>query len=49
MKMGGQNLFLVNDPAVVRDLIEKRSSNYSCRPDLYVREFGDNMNIALRE
>ncbi|TPX13670.1 uncharacterized protein E0L32_005873 [Thyridium curvatum] len=49
MKMGGQNLFLVNDPAVVRDLIEKRSSNYSCRPDLYVREFGDNMNIALRD
>ncbi|KAL6364137.1 hypothetical protein LRP88_02053 [Fusarium phalaenopsidis] len=48
MKLGGQNLFLLNDPTVVRDLIEKRSSNYSCRPDLYIRSFGDNLNIAFR-
>ncbi|RMJ08348.1 hypothetical protein CDV36_012048 [Fusarium kuroshium] len=49
MKLGGQNLFLLNDPTVVRDLIEKRSSNYSCRPDLYIRSFGDNLNIAFRD
>ncbi|KAF5013804.1 hypothetical protein FDECE_222 [Fusarium decemcellulare] len=49
MKLGGQNFFLLNDPKVVRDLIEKRSSNYSCRPDMYVRHFGDNLNIALRD
>ncbi|KAH7161080.1 cytochrome P450 [Dactylonectria macrodidyma] len=49
MKLGGQNLFLLNDPTVVRDLLEKRSNNYSCRPDLYARQFGDNLNIALRD
>ena len=49
MKLGSQNLFLLNDPTVVRDLIEKRQSNYSCRPDFYMRSFGDNLNIAMRE
>lgn len=49
MKLGSQNLFLLNDPKVVRDLLEKKSYNYSCRPDLYARQFGDNLNIALRE
>lgn len=49
MKLGTQNLFLLNDPVVVRDLLEKKSSNYSCRPDIYARYFGDNLNIALRE
>lgn len=49
MKLGGQSLFLLNDPDVIRDLLEKRSNNYSCRPDLYARHFGDNLNIALRE
>lgn len=49
MKLGGQNLFLLNEPTVVRDLIEKRQGNYSCRPDFYMRSFGDNLNIAMRE
>ncbi|KAH8721733.1 cytochrome P450 [Ilyonectria robusta] len=49
MKLGGQSLFLLNDPDVIRDLLEKRSNNYSCRPDLYARHFGDNLNIALRD
>lgn len=49
MKLGGQNLFLLNDPVVVKDLIEKRSSNYSSRPDLFIRSFGDNLNVAFRE
>lgn len=49
MKLGGQNLFLLNDPTVVRDLLEKRQGNYSCRPDFYMRSFGDNLNIAMRE
>ena len=49
MKLGGQSLILLNDPTVVRDLLEKRSNNYSCRADLYIRRFGDNLNIALRE
>lgn len=42
-------MFLLNDPNVVRDLIEKRQANYSVRPDLWVRSFGDNLNIAFRE
>lgn len=42
-------MFLLNDPNVVRDLIEKRQGNYSVRPDLWVRSFGDNLNIAFRE
>lgn len=49
LKLGAQNMFLLNDPNVVRDLIEKRQANYSVRPDLWVRSFGDNLNIALRE
>lgn len=49
MALGRTDLFLLNDPVVVRDLLEKRSQNYSCRPDLFARHFGDNLNIALRE
>lgn len=49
LKLGAQNMVLLNDPNVVRDLIEKRQANYSVRPDLWVRSFGDNLNIALRE
>ncbi|CAG9988754.1 unnamed protein product [Clonostachys byssicola] len=49
MKLGNLNMFLLNDPTVIRDLLEKRSNNYSCRPDLYARQFGDNLNIALRD
>lgn len=49
LKLGGQDFLLINSPEVVKDLIEKRSNIYSIRPDLYIREFGDNLNIALRE
>ncbi|KAJ3549263.1 hypothetical protein NM208_g588 [Fusarium decemcellulare] len=45
LKLGGQTLILLNDPAVVRDLLEKRSNVYSKRPDLYIREFTDGLNI----
>ncbi|EXJ76279.1 uncharacterized protein A1O5_00787 [Cladophialophora psammophila CBS 110553] len=49
LKLGGQDMILLNSPEAVRDLIEKRSNIYSARPDLYVREFGDNLNIVLRD
>jgi hypothetical protein len=49
LKLGGQDMILLNSPEVVKELIEKRSNIYSARPDLYIREFGDNLNIALRE
>jgi len=39
----------LNEPAAVRELIEKRSLFYSARPDTYIREFVGNMNIAFRE
>ncbi|OCK86350.1 cytochrome P450 [Lepidopterella palustris CBS 459.81] len=48
LKLGSQNVILLNDPSVLRDLLEKRSKLYSARPDLFIREFGDNMNIAFR-
>jgi hypothetical protein len=49
VKLGGTNLILLNEPDVVRELIEKRSFFYSARPDTYIREFVGNMNIAFRE
>ncbi|EXJ71840.1 uncharacterized protein A1O5_04341 [Cladophialophora psammophila CBS 110553] len=49
LKLGCQDMILINDPAVVKELIEKRSNIYSARPDLYIREFGNNLNIALRD
>ena len=49
LKTGGTNLILINDPIVVKDLLEKRSGIYSARPDLYIREFGNGLNIAFRE
>lgn len=49
VNLGGTVLILLNDHTVVRDLIEKRSSIYSIRPDTYIREFVGNRNIAFRE
>ncbi|OCL13593.1 cytochrome P450 [Glonium stellatum] len=49
LKVGGQNLILLNDESVIKDLLEERSNIYSARPDLFIREFGDNMNIAFRK
>lgn len=42
-------MMLLSSPEVIRDLLEKRSNIYSARPDIFVREFSDNLNIALRE
>lgn len=49
LKLGGQNMILLNTPEVFRDLIEKRSALYASRPDLYIREFDEGMNVGLRE
>ena len=49
LKTGGTNLILVNDPDVVKELLEKRSAIYSARPNLFIRDFVGNMNIAFRE
>lgn len=49
LKLGGQDMILLNSPEVIKDLIEKRSNIYSVRPDLYIREFDDGLNLGLRE
>ncbi|OAL50319.1 putative cytochrome P450 [Pyrenochaeta sp. DS3sAY3a] len=49
MKTGSQNMMFINDPSVVKDLIEKRGSLYAARPDWYIRNFNGNMNIAFRD
>ncbi|KAL4935969.1 hypothetical protein BDV06DRAFT_205916 [Aspergillus oleicola] len=48
LKTGSQNFMLINSPAVVKDLIEKRGALYAARPDWFIREFNGNMNIAFR-
>jgi len=42
-------MVLMNDATVIKDLLEKRSSLYSARPDIYMREFAGNLNIAFRK
>jgi hypothetical protein len=49
LKVGGQTMILMNDETVIKDLLEKRGHLYAARPDLFIREFGGNMNIAFRE
>lgn len=49
VKFGGQNVVFLNDRATVKELAEKRSAIYSCRPDIYFRVFSDNNNMVLRE
>jgi hypothetical protein len=49
MKLGAQDMIILNDPIAVRDLIAQRQVGYSCRTDLFMRSFGDNLNIAWRE
>ncbi|KAF2491734.1 cytochrome P450 [Lophium mytilinum] len=49
LKLAGQTMVLMNDETVVKDLLEKRGHTYAARPDLFIREFGGNMNIAFRD
>ncbi|OCK75418.1 cytochrome P450 [Lepidopterella palustris CBS 459.81] len=49
LKVGGSNIILLNDESVVKDLLEKRGHLYAARPDLFIREFCGNMNIAFRD
>ncbi|KAH7077572.1 putative cytochrome P450 oxidoreductase [Paraphoma chrysanthemicola] len=50
LKLGQTNMLLLNDPSAIRDLLEKKSSIYSSRPDLYIRELGNgSLNIAFRD
>jgi hypothetical protein len=49
LKTGSQTFMLINEPQVVRDLIEKRGAVYAARPDWFIRQFNGNLNIAFRE
>ncbi|EXJ69172.1 uncharacterized protein A1O5_08107 [Cladophialophora psammophila CBS 110553] len=48
LKLGGQTQIVVSSPAIMRDLLEKRSNIYSTRMDMFIRENSDNLNILFR-
>ncbi|KAH7110698.1 cytochrome P450 [Dactylonectria macrodidyma] len=49
LKLGTQDMIIVSSDKVVRDLIDKRSALYSGRMDVFIREFGDDLNILMRD
>lgn len=49
LKLGTQDMVVVSSDKIVRDLIDKRSAIYSGRMDVFIREFGDDLNILMRE
>jgi hypothetical protein len=48
LKLGGQTLVVLNSADTVKELLERRSGIYSARPDVFIREFGDDLNILMR-
>ncbi|RSL76734.1 hypothetical protein CEP51_009678 [Fusarium floridanum] len=49
LKLGTQDMIVISSDNVVRDLIDKRSAIYSGRMDVFIREFGDDLNILMRD
>lgn len=49
LKMGTQTMILCGTDEVVKELMEKRSASTSIKMDMFLRHFGDNLNIAFRE
>ncbi|KAM5383743.1 hypothetical protein ACJZ2D_001732 [Fusarium nematophilum] len=49
LKLGTQDMVVISSDKVVRDLIDKRSAMYSGRMDIFIREFGDDLNILMRD
>ncbi|XP_014556114.1 hypothetical protein COCVIDRAFT_56325, partial [Bipolaris victoriae FI3] len=49
LKMGTQTMILCGSDEVVKELMEKRSATSSLKIDMFIRTFGDNLNIALRD
>jgi hypothetical protein len=41
-------MIVLNSADVVKDLLDKRSGNYSGRMPMFIREFGDDLNILMR-
>ncbi|OAL40505.1 hypothetical protein AYO20_00241 [Fonsecaea nubica] len=49
LKMGTQTMILCGTDEVVKELMEKRSASTSRKVDMFIRTFGDNLNIAFRD
>lgn len=49
LKLGTQDMIVLNEDQVVRDLVDKRSGSYSGRMDVFIREFGEDLNILMKE
>ena len=49
LKLGTQDMIVLSSDKVVRDLIDKRSGIYSGRMDVFIREFGEDLNILMKE
>ncbi|RTE79885.1 hypothetical protein BHE90_005644 [Fusarium euwallaceae] len=49
LKLGTQDMIVISSDKVVRDVIDKRSAIYSGRMDVFIREFGDDLNILMRD
>jgi hypothetical protein len=48
LKLGGQTLVVLSSPDAVKDLLDKRSNIYSGRPAVFIRDFGEDLNILMR-
>ena len=48
LKLGAQNLIVLNKDHAVKDLLDRRGQNYSGRPDVFLRKFGRDLNILMR-
>jgi hypothetical protein len=48
LKLGNQTLVVLSSADSVKDLLDKRSGIYSGRPPLFIRDYGDDLNILMR-
>lgn len=42
-------MIVLSSDKVVRDILDKRSGSTSARMDVFIREFGEDLNILLKE
>lgn len=48
LKLGSQTQIVVSSESIIKDLLEKRSNNYSARMDMLLRQNSDDTNILFR-
>lgn len=49
LKLGTQDMIVISSDKVTRDLLDKRSGIYSGRMDVFIREFGEDLNILMKK